>query len=189
MRAVLAALLLLGLLTGCASTATETDAARGQSIAATQQATAPPVDGLTVTIDKLGVEDAPVVPLGLNADRTLQVPSLDRVDELGVYTGGPAPGDIGPAILLGHINGNGKPGVFAQLSTLAVGDTVTVQRPDGTVRFEVYRTVAYPKARFNSREVYSDTTGAELRLISCDGALDATGHNYLDNRVVFLRKV
>jgi hypothetical protein len=42
----------------------------------------------------------------------------------------------------------------------------------------------YPKDRFPTDEVYGDTAGAELRLITCGGAFDRGAGSYTDNVVV-----
>ncbi|MFD0348494.1 hypothetical protein ACFQ0M_25560 [Kitasatospora aburaviensis] len=39
--------------------------------------------------------DAPVTGLGLNADGTVEVPTVDRAQEVGWYRNGPTPGRPG----------------------------------------------------------------------------------------------
>jgi hypothetical protein len=53
----------------------------------------------------------------------------------------------------------------------------------------VTRTEQYPKSRFPSQEVYGDTDGAELRLITCGGSFDQAARSYRDNLVVYARMV
>jgi hypothetical protein len=104
----------------------------------------------------------------------------------GWFTGGPAPGETGPAVIAGHVNWAAAPGVFARLDQVAVGDPVVVGRADGTmVRFTVTRVARHPKDAFPTAEVYGPTTGAELRLITCGGAFDRATGSYLDNVVVY----
>ncbi|MGI9063884.1 MAG: sortase domain-containing protein [Pseudonocardiaceae bacterium] len=43
----------------------------------------------------------------------------------------PVPGEVGPAVILGHVNG-GEDGVFVRLHELGPGDEVDVVRADGT---------------------------------------------------------
>ena len=190
---------LLGLVVACAlavitacSTAATPPAAGGAdgagSIAAAQQATAPPLPGYAVTVPALGVNRSVLVPLGLNPDHTIQVPPLAQPTELGVYDHGPKPGDRGPAVILGHINAGGVDGAFAHLGALKPGDRVQVARPDGsTVTFAVYKTATVPKTAFPTAAVYSDTPGPELRLLTCGGDLDRTAHNYLSNVIVWAK--
>ncbi|QFG70353.1 class F sortase [Ornithinimicrobium pratense] len=144
-----------------------------------------------LTVDGIEV-DSVLRPLGLNADGSLEVPPPGpRYDDAGWFTGSPRPGEVGPAILLGHVNGvGGKPSVFFRLAELRPGDRVTVGREDGSqARFEVYRVEQHPKDAFPTAAVYGDTTGSELRLITCAGEWDhSTGH-YRDNTVVYATRI
>lgn len=82
-------------------------------------------------------------------------------------------------MILGHRNGiDGGPGIFADLPDLEVGETIEVTRQDGTVAaFTVYRTELFGKDResFPTLEVYGNTDGPEIRLITCDGLNEVTG--------------
>jgi sortase (surface protein transpeptidase) len=181
--AVVAALLTL-LSAACGS---DTSGA-ADSLAATQQSSAGPVSGYTLTIPKLN-ESSPLIGLGLNPDKSIQVPPLADPMQAGVYTKGPMPGQVGPAVVLAHINANGKPGFGQDFHTLAAGDKITVTTPSGPVAFAVTRTETVPKAEFPTAAVYSDTKDAELRLITCGGTLDRSAHNYLGQTIVFATKV
>ena len=134
-------------------------------------------------IPQLGV-DSPLDELGRAADRTVQVPS----DPLraGWYAPGPRPGQTGPAVLLGHVDGRRAPGVFSRLRELRPGARVTVERADGSaVRFRVTRLERTSKAAVPTAEVYLPTARAELRLITCGGAFDETSGHYLDNVIAY----
>jgi sortase (surface protein transpeptidase) len=180
---VLAALVTL-LATACSS---GTDGAAA-SLAASQQSTAGPVAGYTLTIPKLN-ESSPLVGLGLNADKSIQVPPLSTPMQAGVYTKGPMPGQVGPAVVVAHINANGQPGFGADFHTLAAGDKINVTTPTGPVTFAVTRTDTVPKSEFPTAAVYSDTKDSELRLITCGGTLDRSAHNYLGQTIVYATKV
>lgn len=124
-----------------------------------------------------------LIGLGLRRDGTLQVPST--AGQAGWFTGAPAPGRIGPAIIVGHVRWNGQSGVFSRLSSLNFGDRIFVTRRDGTtVVFRVTRVSRFTKAHFPTNLVYGNIDHAGLRLITCDG-FDAAGRAYLDNLVVF----
>lgn len=171
--------------------------ATGTEAEATPAATGSSPDGVStevarpslLSIASIDVK-SPVNPLGLNADGTLEVPARGPLyDEAAWFSGSPRPGQDGPAVLLGHVNGrNGVPSVFFRLSELDVGDEVVVDGADGSpAHFEVYRTEQYPKDAFPTAAVYGDTDGAELRLITCAGAWDAGVGHYRDNTVVYAR--
>lgn len=148
-------------------------------------------DPATLVIPSIDVESR-LNPLGLNADGTLEVPARGPLyDQAGWFTGSPRPGQTGPAVLLGHVNGRGGvPSVFFRLGELRAGDLVTVDRPDGSkATFEVYLTEQYAKDQFPTVAVYGDTSGPELRLITCAGVWDAAVDHYRDNTVVYARLV
>ena len=142
---------------------------------------------MQISIPAIGVQAAEVISVGLNPNRTVQVPPLNHVDEAGWYKYSPLPGQTGPSIILGHIDSAvaGK-GVFYSLGTLKPGDVISVLRPDHYVAdFVVSRTAEYPKKEFPTQQVYGDTAGAELRLITCGGQFDSSARSYRDNIVAF----
>jgi sortase (surface protein transpeptidase) len=144
-----------------------------------------------LSIPDIGVQSV-LNPLGVDADGGLEVPARGpHYDEAAWFTGSPRPGETGPAVLMGHVNGRGgTPSVFFRLAELGGGDPVTVSRTDGTTAtFEVYRTEQYPKDEFPTTAVYGDTAGSELRLITCAGSWDAAVGHYRDNVVVYAQLV
>ena len=137
---------------------------------------------LKLEIPSVGI-DTVLMGLGLLADGTLEVPPDGS--NAGWFTGAPTPGEMGPAIIAGHIDWNG-PGVFYDLRLVAVGDEIRVTRADGsTAVFGVTEVAQYPKNAFPTAAVYGPVSVAALRVITCGGAWNrATGH-YDDNTVVF----
>ncbi|MBW3639805.1 MAG: sortase [Actinobacteria bacterium] len=98
------------------------------------------------------------------------------------------PGDVGAAVFAGHIDLNGRQGVFSRLSTMRPGQEIDTVRPDGTpVRFVVTRVEQHPKNAFPTDAVYGPTDSPELRLITCGGSFDRGRGSYRDNIVVFAR--
>ncbi|MFL6097558.1 MAG: class F sortase, partial [Blastococcus sp.] len=128
--------------------------------------------------------DTPLTGIDLDAAGALVPPSDDA--DAGWYRSGPAPGEVGPAVLTGHVDSVAGPAVFFRLRDVAAGDPVTVTRSDGTtMRFTVTRVARFPKGAFPTGEVYAPTPRAELRLITCGGVFDRAAHSYLDNVVVY----
>jgi len=129
--------------------------------------------------------------LGLNDDGSLQVPTGERYDEAAWYDGSPTPGEVGPAVIEGHVTSQGSvPSVFFDLGELGRGDRVEVTRQNGSVAtFEVYGTDSFPKDDFPKVAVYGNTEGPELRLITCGGEYDPEARAHVDNIVVFARLV
>jgi hypothetical protein len=133
-------------------------------------------------IPAIGV-DSELMALGLNDDGTMEVPPTGF--PAGWYTGAPTPGELGPAVIAGHVDWTG-PGVFHDLHLLAVEDEVVVTRADGsTATFGVTRVEQYPKAAFPTDEVYGDIDHAGLRLITCGGVFNRETGSHDDNIVVF----
>ena len=135
-----------------------------------------------VRIPTIGV-DSGLVDLGVDDERRL-VPPEDFATA-GWFTGGPAPGAPGPAVIAGHVDSYRGPAVFFELADLAPGDEVLVDRADGsTERFEVQSVDRYPKDEFPTDRVYGPTPQPELRLITCGGQFDPEERSYRDNVVV-----
>ncbi|MDP8936215.1 MAG: class F sortase [Actinomycetota bacterium] len=143
--------------------------------------TAPPGHPLRVRIPAIGVI-ASLVPLGINPDGTLEVPSYD---EAGWYAGGTRPGDAGPAVIVAHRDSTVGPAVFYALENLRPGDVVHVDYRDGTVSFVVRESRSFAKSRFPTVQVYGSTDGPELRLVTCDGSFDRNARSYRSNLVVW----
>ncbi|RMI06660.1 class F sortase [Cellulomonas triticagri] len=189
-------LALLLLLAGCAPDATTPESGPAPDPAAATgpayqdpapRASAAEVpDGVVPTrvrIPRLGV-DSTLEDLAVGADGRI-TPPVDW-QRAGWYSGGVVPGEVGPAVLAGHVDSPDGPAVFWDLADLAAGDEVVVTLSDGTDRtFTVDRALHAAKAEFPTSDVYRPTPTPQLRLITCSGDWDpATGH-YEDNLVVF----
>ncbi|GAA1195294.1 hypothetical protein GCM10009664_70260 [Kitasatospora gansuensis] len=153
------------------------------STAPGRAATGPVAPPVRLTIPRMGV-DAPVEPSGLNADGTVEVPPMDRPGQVGWYRNGPAPGQTGPAVLLGHLDTRKGPAVFNRVRELRPGDRIDIRRQDGSgVSYRVRELRQFPKSGFPTELVYGDTDTPQLRLITCGGSLSGNGH-YTDNIIV-----
>lgn len=142
---------------------------------------------VTVTTPRVRVPDlavdAPVVGLATR-DGVLDVPRT--ASDVGLWSAGPVPGDPGAAVLVGHVDLDGVPGVFARLGELRPGTRVVVRRPDGRdATFLVERVEQHAKTAFPTDEVYAPTERPSLRLVTCGGAFDRRTGHYRDNVVVF----
>jgi sortase (surface protein transpeptidase) len=149
----------------------------------------PPSPPTRIRIPEIRVS-APITGLSLDSAHHLQVPPLDNPNLAGWYQDGVTPGDVGNAILLGHVDNQRGPAVFYGLGALHKGDTVHIDRQDHhTAVFSVDSIQVFSKSGFPDKAVYGTTTRPELRLITCGGGFDkATGH-YLGNVVVFAHLV
>jgi len=136
-----------------------------------------------VQIPSIGV-NSDLMSLGLQGNGTMQVPPSGF--PAGWFTGAPTPGQIGPAVIAGHVDWAGSEGVFFNLRDVKNGDKVDVARADGsTVVFNVSAIEEYPKNAFPTNKVYGDLNHPGLRLITCGGSFDRTARSYVDNIVVY----
>jgi len=140
-----------------------------------------------ITIPSIGVQST-LVQLGLNPDKSIEVPPLDDPDsKAGWYKYSPTPGQIGPTVILGHVDSaKYGPGVFFKLGALQPGATVEVTLTDRIVAvFTVDKVVAYPKSAFPSTAVYGTIDHPGLRLITCGGSFDPAAGSYESNIVAY----
>ena len=138
---------------------------------------------VAVRIPSLGVSSS-LESLSVGPSGALEAP-VDY-DRAGWYADGPAPGEIGPAIIAGHVDSTTGPAVFFRLAELKVGDEVIVDTDTGrSLIFTVTARTQSAKATFPTAEVYSNVPRPELRLITCAGVFDRSVGHYTDNLVVF----
>lgn len=135
-----------------------------------------------VRIARIGV-DSPLETLGLSPTGELNPPQ--DFARAGWYAAGTAPGDVGPAVIAGHVDSRTGPAVFFRLRELHPGDLVEVSRDGHWLSFRVTATKEYPKNQFPDAAVYGPTPDPQLRLITCGGDFDRSRRSYYDNVVVY----
>src|SRR3979411_2134538 len=105
-----------------------------------------------------------------NKDGKIAVPSVKTPMQAAWYRFSPVPGDVGPAIVLGHVDGSQQPGIFYKLHDVAPGDAVRVDRSAGKqLRSGDAHKDQAPKNKFPADAVYGNTDKPQLRLITCGG--------------------
>lgn len=134
-----------------------------------------------------------VTTVGLRRNGTLEVPQPGPdYDKAAWFDRSPAPGQVGPAVIEGHVDGKAHgPSVFYRLGAIKPGNQIAITRRNSSViRFVVYAVRLYPKKAFPTLKVYGNTRGPELRLITCGGTFDSNraAGGYTSNVVVFARR-
>ena len=135
----------------------------------------------------IGVK-AKIISVGFNSDGSMEVPTTGGVT--GWFNGAPTPGELGPAVIVGHVDWKGKKAVFYKLKTLKRDDLVQVIRGDGKmVTYSVDRVLTVAKLKFPTELVYGNIDHVGLRLITCGGRFDSKLKRYVDNIIVFAKAV
>ncbi len=126
--------------------------------------------------------------LGLQPDGAVEVPETTHT--VGWFDRGVTPGQVGSAVILGHVDSYLGPGIFFELKTLRANDLITVILADGTVtRFRVTKVLQFSKTSFPDELVFGSHGVRSLQLVTCGGPFDASTGHYLANVVVFSRLV
>ncbi|MFJ8591686.1 class F sortase [Streptomyces sp. NPDC093598] len=133
--------------------------------------------------------DAPIIPVGLDADGWVGAPPPEDPNLAGWFTGAVTPGEKGTAVVVGHVDNQQGPAVFYGLGALKKGHRVEVARQDGkTAVFEIYGIEVFEKNNFPGDRVYASKGAPELRVITCGGGFSEQ-EGYAGNVVAFARLV
>ncbi|GJF26285.1 MULTISPECIES: class F sortase [Streptomyces] len=133
--------------------------------------------------------DAPIMPVGLDADGWIAAPPPEDPNLAGWFTGAVSPGEKGTAVVVGHVDNTRGPAVFYGLGALKKGNRIEVSRQDGkTAVFEIYGIEVFEKDDFPGDRVYASKGTPELRVITCGGGFTEQ-NGYDGNVVAFARLV
>ncbi|HEX8343823.1 MAG TPA: class F sortase [Actinoplanes sp.] len=127
-----------------------------------------------------------LMSLGLHPDGTVEVPPLDEDAPAGWYRHSVTPGEVGSAVVLGHVDSaRDGPAVFYRLGALKPGDRIVVRRADrSTATFAVDAVRLTPKTDFPTDEVYGEKARPVLHLVTCAGRFDRQHGTYRENLIV-----
>lgn len=140
-----------------------------------------------LTIEKIGINKARILPMGVNSKGELDTPI--NIFDVGWYEASGLPGQGGTMIIDGHNGGPHVLGVFKKLPDLGEGDVITVERGDGIIyRYMVVENVTVP---LDESDAYMSTAaktpqfGKEsISLISCTGEWSQQQRTYLSRQFV-----
>lgn len=158
--------------------------------------TAEPWQPVTLRIDSLHI-DAPVLNVGETADGRMDAPVSTAIKSpywtsVFWYQPGPAPGQVGNAVIAGHVDRvGGDPAIFWYLGSLQTGDSIViVTQAKKQLHFVVTKVVRYAASAPGQQvlnSVFGPTSGRHLNLITCSGVW--TGNGYDERLVVFTTEV
>ena len=144
---------------------------------------APSISPVSLSVDGIRVDEAPIRAVGVRDDGELEVPPAS---EVGWYRFGPSPGEPGSAVLAAHIAFDGEDGVFRDLAEIEVGAIVEVGYVDDIlVRFEVIGMSQYDKAELPFDAIFASEGEPILTLITCGGEFNPSLSSYEDNVVAY----
>ncbi|MBR3329195.1 class F sortase [Candidatus Saccharibacteria bacterium] len=138
-----------------------------------------------LTISKLGIYNARILPMGVNSKGELSTPN--NIFDVGWYEGSEKPGEGGTMVIDGHNGGPNRLGVFKNLPDLDTGDIIQVERGDGEI-FQ-YSVVENNSMSLEDADAYmrvaveSPEDGKEsVTLISCTGEWSQQQKTYLSRQ-------
>lgn len=141
---------------------------------------------VSLRIANIGVSTN-LITLGTKADGTLETP--EAYDVAGWYKQSPTPGQIGPSVIVGHVDNYKGPAVFYRLKELKPGDIIEVTRANGgLVKFKVDGVEQFQQDNFPTNKVYGNINYPGLRLITCGGEFNRATGEYMANTIVFASK-
>jgi LPXTG-site transpeptidase (sortase) family protein len=141
-----------------------------------------------IYIDKLGVNKARVLPMGVNSKGQMLAPH--SIYDVAWYNKSAKPGKGKTTILNGHSGVGSSKGVFSKLRTLSAGDEIRIEMGDGTIyTYRVYDNFAVRLDEANKKMSMLQTSpvaGTEsISIITCTGEYSLKQKTYLSRQ--FLR--
>ena len=139
-----------------------------------------------ITINRIGLENIPVISLGLLANGSIATP--DNVFETGWYKNSALPGNKGAMFIYGHVSSWTSKGVFYNLKYLTKGDLINITNGEGKIfRYIVQNVRIYPYNSVNMNQVLSPINPnlPGLNLMTCTGSVIKGTSEFNQRLVVF----
>ncbi len=139
---------------------------------------------VSISIDSLEIDDAPIEDVGIEPNGEMEVP---EPQDVGWYSFGPTPGAEGSSVLAAHIASGGVDGVFRYLDQVEPGDIVTIEYGDSqpTQQFRIDRVEQYNKTQLPFEDIFRRSGDPQLVLVTCGGDFNETESSYEDNVVAY----
>lgn len=140
-----------------------------------------------IHINAIGVK-ARVLQMGVNADGSMQAPI--NVFDTGWYTGSVRPGQKGASIIVGHVSGPTRHGIFEKLSQLKNGDSITIENGAGkSFNYQVVASETVKLENVDMDKFMHPANGVDegLNLMTCAGKWINNGST-MDHRLMVYAK-
>jgi len=150
--------------------------------------TLPASEPTNISIPAVGI-NVGIEPVGQDANGAIQLPPvLEWI--AGWYKYSPTPGQLGPSVIVGHVDNYQGVSVFWRLREVQPGNDIFIARADGsTAHFTVTSLAEYSQADFPSQTVYGNIDYPGLRVITCGGTFNEATGSYDQNTVVYAKLV
>jgi len=99
------------------------------------------------------------------------------------------PGNVGHAIMFGHLDSTCCPAVFWNLKKLKVGQRIWIHYKSKTLHFRIMWVKEYPNTHLPTKFMYGRTTQRGLILYTCAGVFHYDGSGYDHKTFVYARLV
>jgi sortase (surface protein transpeptidase) len=126
--------------------------------------------------------DAPVEALGVDATGAMETPH--NLWDVGWFRRGPSPGELGDAVIDGHVGLPGYPLIFSSLARITIGADLIVVHADGTRSHFTVTGVSSTPADSHPTGLFATSGPARLTLITCTGSYDGRNQTYANRLLV-----
>lgn len=132
----------------------------------------------TLTVPRLDI-NARVKRMVTHSDGDLSAPK--NIYDVGWYDGSVIPGEEGTALLIGHVFGTTKSGVFGRIHNVQLGDGIRIERGDGQViDYTVQEIEHISREEFTLEQALKPIEGSKssLHLLTHSGRYDVRTNKY-----------
>ncbi|MEZ4521425.1 MAG: class F sortase [Thermomicrobiales bacterium] len=140
------------------------------------------IDPVAIHIPKIDVF-TDVIPVGTTPDGAMEAPG--NYDDVGWWSPGARPGQIGRAVFAAHVDSPWGPAVFFRLDELQPGDEIIVGDGLSEQHYIVRGAATYRADAAPVEDIFGPSSEQELVLITCGGVFDRRSATYVHRRVVF----
>jgi len=137
----------------------------------------------SVEIPAIGV-NAAIEPVDILENGQMGVPK--EVNNVGWFEPGIKPGNVGNAVLAGHVDSKTGPAIFFDLKKLEKGHQVIVKDAEGKqLTFVVQSKKSYKRDSAPINEVFGSSNEKKLNLITCTGRFNQSEGTHEERLVVY----